>query len=220
MEEIVNQLVNWILSLSPLYVYLIFGFIAYLENIVPPIPGDLLVAFGGYLAAEQMVGFTPLLAITTVASVIGFMNMYWFGAYFGHKIDEHRERFWLMQLIDVKYFDKVERWMNRWGQGVILANRFLAGTRSVISVTAGVSRTRVSYTVLSSTISSLSWNAILLGLGWFVHENWQVIGDYLNIYGRTTIVVIFIAVTAYILYKRSKKKRKEKTEKISSKRVD
>jgi membrane protein DedA with SNARE-associated domain len=220
MEDLLNQLVNWIVSLSPLYIYLIFGFIAYLENIVPPIPGDLLVAFGGYLAAEQMVGFTPLLAITTVASVIGFMNMYWFGAYFGHKIEEHRERFWLMEMIDVKYFDKVKGWMSRYGQGVILANRFLAGTRSVISVTAGVTGTRISYTVFSSTVSSLAWNAILLGLGWFVHENWQVIGDYLAIYGRTILAAIVIAVTAYILYKRGKKKRKEIAEKNSSKRVD
>jgi membrane protein DedA with SNARE-associated domain len=210
MEAYVNQIVDWILTLSPLSIYLIFGVIAYLENIVPPIPGDVLVAFGGYLAAEQVIGFTPLLAITTVASVIGFMSMYAIGAYFGDIIEVQRRKFWLMRFIDIKYFDRGKRWMQNWGQGVILANRFLAGTRSVISLTAGITKTRVSYTIISSTVSSLIWNFILLGLGWLVHENWQVIGHYLNIYGWIILIILVTLVVARWLWKRNRKKKIER----------
>jgi membrane protein DedA with SNARE-associated domain len=207
MEAYIEQVVDWIITLSPLSIFIIFGVIAYLENVVPPIPGDLLVAFGGYLAAEQVIGFTPLLAITTIASVIGFMNMYAIGAYFGDIIEVQRRRFWLMRFIDIKYFDRGKRWMGRWGQGVILANRFLAGTRSVISLTAGITKTRVSYTIVSSTISSLLWNSILLALGWFVHENWQVIGHYLNIYGWIILGVLAVLLIARWAWKRHKRKK-------------
>jgi len=211
MEAYINQVVDWILTLSPISIYLIFGFIAYMENVVPPIPGDVLVAFGGYLAAEQVIGFTPLLAITTVASVFGFMSMYAIGAYFGGIIEVQRKKYWLMRFIDIKYFDKVKNWMQDWGQGVILANRFLAGTRSVISLTAGITKTRVYTTIISSAISSVLWNLILLGLGWFVHENWQIIGDYLNIYGRVILIAIVLLVIARWLWK---KKRIEKAERV------
>ena len=211
MEAYINQVVDWILTLSPISIYLIFGFIAYMENVVPPIPGDVLVAFGGYLAAEQVIGFTPLLAITTVASVFGFMSMYAIGAYFGGIIEVQRKKYWLMRFIDIKYFDKVKNWMQDWGQGVILANRFLAGTRSVISLTAGITKTRVYTTIISSAISSVLWNLILLGLGWFVHENWQIIGDYLNIYGRVILIAIVLLVIARWLWK---KKRREKAERV------
>jgi len=211
MEAYINQIVDWILTLSPISIYLIFGFIAYMENVVPPIPGDVLVAFGGYLAAEQVIGFTPLLAITTVASVFGFMSMYAIGAYFGGIIEVQRKKYWLMRFIDIKYFDKVKNWMQDWGQGVILANRFLAGTRSVISLTAGITKTRVYTTIISSAISSVLWNLILLGLGWFVHENWQIIGDYLNIYGRVILIAIVLLVIARWLWK---KKRREKAERV------
>lgn len=209
MEAYTQQFIDWIQTLSPVSIYAIFAIIAYTENIVPPIPGDILVAFGGYLAAEQIIGFNAVLAITTIASVIGFMNMYWFGAYFGDQIEKKRSRFWLMRFIDVKYYDKAKRWMHRWGMGVILANRFLAGTRSVISVTAGITKTKVYSTIISSGISSLLWNFILLGLGWIIHENWQVIGHYLNIYGRIILIFIVLVVLVRLGYIWYRKKEKE-----------
>lgn len=207
MEVYVQQIVEWIQTLSPFYIYLIFTFVAYLENIVPPIPGDVLVAFGGYLAAEQVINFGPVLLLTTIASVFGFMSMYAIGLYFGDRIEQERSRFWLMRFIDVKYFDKINRWMGRWGQGVILANRFLAGTRSAISLTSGMTKTKVYATIINSFISSLLWNSILLIFGWVVHENWQVIGHYLNVYGWIVLIMIAILIVARVVYKRFRKKQ-------------
>ena len=215
MEAYLEQIVDWILTLSPLSIYSIFFLVAYVENIIPPLPGDVLVAFGGYLAAEQIIGFVPVLVITTVASVFGFMNMYLFGKYFGDRIEVQRRRFWLMRFIDIKYFDRGKRWMHNWGQGVVLANRFLAGTRSVIALTAGITKTNVYSTMISSFISSLVWNFILLMLGWIVYENWAVIGEYLNIYGRVILILIVLAVGGRIIYKKRKRKMRNAEKNLS-----
>src|SRR6056297_1288821 len=200
MEVYIDQAVDWILTLSPASIYSIFFLVAYAENIVPPVPGDVLIVFGGYLAAEQIIGFNVLLFLATVASVIGFMNMYAFGYYFGDKIDTHRSDFWLMRIIDVKYFDRCKRWMHSYGQAVIVTNRFLAGTRSVIAVTAGLTKMRPLTTVLSSFLSSITWNFVLLGSGWLVHENWYVIGDYLNIYGWSILTLMVLIIGGRIVY--------------------
>jgi membrane protein DedA with SNARE-associated domain len=205
MEIHLDQIVEWIKMLSPLGIYGIFSLVAYVENIIPPLPGDVLVAFGGYLAAEQIIGFGPALAVTTIFSVFGFITVYGIGAYFGDKIEEYRNKFWLAKLVDIKYYDKAKMWMAQWGQMVILMNRFLAGTRSVISIVAGVTRTKFSTTVLSSFLSSLIWNSLLLSFGWIVHENWQTIGHYLNIYGWFILGVIVIAVTLRYFYGKRKK---------------
>lgn len=207
MEVYVQQIVEWIQTLSPFYIYLIFTLVAYMENIVPPIPGDVLVAFGGYLAAEQIINFVPVLLFTTVASVFGFMSMYAIGLYFGDRIEQERKRFWLMRFVDIEYFDKINRWMGRWGQGVILANRFLAGTRSAISLASGIARTKVYATVINSFLSSILWNSILLIFGWVVHENWQIIGHYLNVYGWIVLIMIAILIVARVVYKRFQKKQ-------------
>lgn len=207
MEAYLQQIVDWILTLSPLSIYIIFFLVAYLENVIPPVPGDLLIVFGGYLAAEQIIDFTFTLVITTTSSVFGFMTMYAIGAYFGDKIEEQRKQFWLMRFIDIKYFDKAKRWMSRWGQRVVVANRFLAGTRSVISLTAGMTKTKIYSTILNSAISSLIWNGILLWMGWLVYENWQVIGHYLNIYGWAILILILTVISFRVvnLYNQKKK---------------
>lgn len=201
-DQFVQEAVQFINTLPPLSIYLVFFIVAYVENVVPPIPGDVLVAFGGYLAAESVIGLVPLLVLTTIASVIGFMSMYWIGSRWGTLIKKKKKQFWLLRFIPLKYINKVRTWMQRWGMGVVLANRFLAGTRSVISITAGLSHTQVSSTIVFSTISSLLWNGILLGFGWIVHENWRLIGEYLTIYGRIVLgaVAIFIAIKLILHY--------------------
>ena len=208
MEIYLDQIVEWIKALSPIGIYGIFGFIAYVENIIPPLPGDILVAFGGYLAAEQIIGFSPVLAITTISSVLGFVTVYGIGAYFGDRIEEYRNKFWLARLVDIKYYDKAKMWMAQWGQLIILINRFLAGTRSVISIVAGVTRTKFSTTVISSLLSSLIWNTMLLSFGWIVHENWKTIGHYPNIYGWVILGAIITTVLLRYLYvKRIRERR-------------
>ena len=206
LEQFTQELIQWIEVLPPLSIYIVFFLVAYFENIIPPIPGDVLVAFGGYLAAESVIDIVPVFILTTLASVIGFMTVYWLGSHWGVQIETQKERFWLMKFIPLKYMKKVRSWMGRWGLGVVLANRFLAGTRSVISLTAGISHTSIPGTIISSTVSSLLWNGILLGFGWIVHENWQVIGNYLSIYGRIILVLVIGIIVIRLLISRYRNK--------------
>ncbi|MGN8225152.1 DedA family protein [Gracilimonas sp. BCB1] len=178
-DQIVQSIVDWISVVPPVGVYLIFFGIAYIENLIPPMPGDVIVAFGGYLAAEGLIGLFPVWSLTVVASVAGFMTMYWLGHRWGAQIEENRDSHFLLRFIDYKYFARGKKWMSRWGQGVVVANRFLAGTRSVISLTAGMSHLKITPTILSSLVSSVLWNTLLLAMGWVIRDNWQVIGEYL-----------------------------------------
>ena len=181
---------------APLWsVYLIFFLIAYTENVIPPIPGDVLVAFAGYLAAEGVLRFDVLLIGSTVASVAGFMSMHAIGSRWGDGINEKKQFHWMFKYISFTYADRARRWMNRWGIRVILANRFLAGTRSVIALMSGISHVPVRTAVWSSAVSALLWNALLLGAGWVIRENWEQIGVVLNRYGQGVlfVVILFIA---------------------------
>jgi membrane protein DedA with SNARE-associated domain len=209
-EEYVLNLVDWIYSLPVVSIYLIFLAISYTENVFPPIPGDLLIVFGGYIAVENVVSFNALLWITTFGSVLGFMTIYYIGYRLGDEIRTRNPRLGFLKYFDRKYLDKAELWMYRWGQGVILANRFLAGTRSIISLTAGISRTKTTRTVISATVSALLWNLILLTVGWYIGENWQVIKNYLNIYGTTILVLIilFVGIKMFLKYRKRKKNSK------------
>ncbi len=206
-QQLVNDIVQWVKTLYPVSIYLFFFAIAYLENIIPPVWGDLLVVFGGYLAAVSIINFAPLYLLTVAASVLGFMSVYWLGYHWGEQIENRPKKFWMLRFISLKYIEKVQGWMHRWGQGVIVANRFLSGARSVISLTAGISQTKISFTVISSTISSMLWNALLLTLGYILQQNWQVIGEYLSVYWKIVlgVILVIVGVRIGVYYYRKKK---------------
>lgn len=212
-EEYTLSAIDWIVNMPLLLVYAFFLAVAYTENVFPPIPGDILVVFGGYLALEQVVDFTIIILLTTFGSVLGFMTLYYVGYKLGDEIRAKPVRYRFLKYLDGKYMNKVELWMYRWGQGVILSNRFLAGTRSVISLVAGVSKTKILPTIICATISALLWNILLITLGWFIGENWPVIQQYLNIYGTTLLVLIGLFITYRVgrhYYRKNKVKAKKK----------
>jgi len=211
-DQIVQNIVDWINVVPPLGIYLIFFGIAYLENLIPPMPGDVIVAFGGYLAAEGTVSFGLLLIITVIASVLGFMNMYWFGRKWGSQIEENPDSHFILKFIDYKYFERGKKWMLKWGQWIVFGNRFLAGTRSVISLTSGMTGLKVHLTILNSFISSVLWNVLLLGGGWYVQDNWTVIGKYLSNYGVFILIILVAIIGVRLITLRLRKKDIEKSE--------
>ncbi len=210
-ESLVQEITDW-LWLQPLWaIYVSLFIICYMENVFPPIPGDLFVVFGGYLYAEQMVGLFNLIWTTSVGSVLGFLTLYAYGRYWGEDLKSPSQKIRIIRYLAIKYYDKVENWMNRWGQGVVLANRFLTGTRTVISLIAGVSKTNLVYTILSATLSALLWNAILIGLGWWIKEKWEVIGFYIDMYGMIIFTgSVLFAVGLWWFLRRKKKRKSQK----------
>ncbi|MFN1835845.1 DedA family protein [Balneola sp. MJW-20] len=212
-DQIVQAIVDWVQMVPPSGIYLILFGIAYLENVIPPIPGDVIVAFGGYLAAEGVIGIFPLWIITVIASVVGFMNMYWLGSRWGTQIEDNREDHFLLRFIDYKYFKRGKKWMKDWGQGVVIANRFLAGTRSVIALTAGVSHLRIPRTMLSSALSSVLWNTLLIGAGWIIQDNWRVVGTYLSNYGKIILAALIVLIGLKLWFRRRNKAQEAAGEK-------
>lgn len=208
MDAVFQDITDWLL-VQPLWViYLSFFVISYMENVFPPIPGDLFVVFGGYLYYVEVVEVLNLIWITTLGSVLGFMTLYAYGRYWGEEIKSSQQKIKILRYYAIKYYDKVERWMNRWGQGLIIANRFLTGTRTVISLLAGVSNTNVLYTVVSATLSSLIFNILLITVGWWVSDQWTIIGHYLDMYGLMILSLTVILIAAIWCYKRFKKPKK------------
>ena len=207
MDQFTHHLITWIGGQPPVIIYAVFFGVAYFENVIPPIPGDIIVVFAGYLAARDIILLLPVYALTTIASVVGFMTMYTLGRYWGDLLDRNQERSWFTRLLDLKYMPKVRAWMNRWGLWVVTANRFLSGARSVISLTAGMSRMEVRGTIIGSLISSLLWNALLIGAGWEIQQNWHIIGHYLSVYSRIITIAIIAVVIARIIWGVWRKKK-------------
>jgi len=187
----VEQWVMYLQQLPPEGVLLVAFVVTFVENLFPPSPSDTLLLFCGVLVGIGVVEFVPLVLSATLGSVAGFSAMFWVGYVFGVRvIDAGRLRFLPLEAVQ-----KVERWFQRYGYWVIFVNRFLSGTRAVISFVAGMSKLAFLWTLLLCTISALVWNTLLITVGWSVGQGWREIAHWLQLYG-TALAVILLGLGA------------------------
>jgi membrane protein DedA with SNARE-associated domain len=192
--DFMEQAYLWFQSLSPIVVLALMFLIAYVENIFPPAPSDVLLVIGGTLIGSGKISFAPALTVATLGSVLGFMTAYVFGRYFEQQIVSGRGR----RYLPVNGIHQVERLFNRFGYGVIVANRFLAGTRAIVSFFAGMSKMNLLATTALSALSAAVWNSILLYLGVFFADNWRDADRYLTTYSKIATVVFGVAVILFL----------------------
>lgn len=190
-------------SLDPLWVYAALCGVAFIENLFPPSPSDVAVVFAGSLVGIGTLSFLPALVAATAGGTLGFVVMYRIGKAFGNRILERGK----IPFLPPASVYRAEEWFRRYGYWLIAANRFLAGTRAVVSFFAGISELDLRRTTMLSAVSSLAWNAVLLGMGYTLGKNWERIGFYLTTYSQivtgAVILVILFWVARYVYQRRN-----------------
>ncbi|MCS7177216.1 MAG: DedA family protein [Candidatus Kapabacteria bacterium] len=200
-----EQWIAYLQELPPSGVLLFALAVTFLENVFPPSPSDVLLLFCGVLVGLGVVDFATLVVAATVGSVAGFSAMFWLGYLVGVRvIDVGRLRF-----VPLEAVQKVEQWFQRYGYWVILVNRFLSGTRAVISFVAGMSKLKFPLTLLLCTIGAFAWNALVVTLGWSVGQNWRAIAEVLQLFGTIVTLLVVGVVVGWFLWWRVRTKRSQ-----------
>ena len=165
----------------------------------------MVIVFGGSLAGIGRIDFLGALGAATAGSTLGFVTMFGIGHWFGVKILESGK----LSFIPRESVDKVEGWFRKYGNWIIVVNRFLTGTRAVVSFFAGMSHMRLLQTTVLCFISALVWNTILVSSGNYLGHNWEKIGAYLTTYSQTVTAVVIITILVLVAkYIHGKKKSK------------
>ncbi|MHB8579491.1 MAG: DedA family protein [Ignavibacteriaceae bacterium] len=202
----IESILDLFSHLNPIWIYFALFLFAFIENVFPPSPSDLVVIVGGSLIATDSLHFVPTLLFTSAGSVVGFMSLF----YIGSQLDKKIVRTGKIKFISVKGLEKAENWFGKFGYIIILANRFLPGTRSIISLFAGLSELKFKKTAILATISALLWNTIIIYLGFVFGKNIHKVDNYISTYSNfilaITIFVAAIFIVRYIFKSRKKKK--------------
>lgn len=192
-------------QISPTMAYLVLCISAFTENVLPPIPGDTVVILGAYLVSIEKLGFWGVYVSTTLGSVIGFMTMFIVGRRFGRSFVYKESRAKVFKEENIR---RVEIWFAKWGYWVIFANRFLSGTRSVISLFAGFFHLNIFLVLILSMISAAIWNGMLIAAGMLVGHNWGIISNIVAQYNKV-LIIITILVIGYFIYRKFYKKSRD-----------
>ena len=199
-EEIVKNISN----LTPFWIYVsLFGF-SYIENVFPPSPSDLVVIIGGTLISNGTISFIPTLILTSLGSVLGFLTLY----FIGKQVDKKLIRAGKVKYISLEALEKAEAWFNKYGYFIILINRYLPGTRSVISFFAGLSELLLKKTAILAFVSAITWNALIIWMGIIFFDNVEFVDNMLATYSTIVLVIITSAVIFFVVRYFIKKKKK------------
>jgi membrane protein DedA with SNARE-associated domain len=190
-----EDILTKIATFPPFWVYVTLFFFAFIENVFPPSPSDVLLVVGGTLIGTGAINFILALAFATIGSITGFMLMFYIGSTVDKKVI-HSGRF---KYIPLNTIEKVETWFRKYGYFVIVANRFMPGTRAVISFFAGISNLEPKKTIILCFISALLWNAILLYLGYIFGDNVEKVDEYLSTYSNIVIAITAVVILFFIV---------------------
>lgn len=164
-----------------------------LENVVPPVPSELIMSVAGIAAGQGKMDFALLVVVGTLGCAIG--NFFWFeiGRRCGYERLEPfvcRHGRWLT--LEWEDVEQLRRFFDRWGGLTVFVFRFLPFGRTMISLPAGLLHMPLWRFLLYTTLGSAVWNAILVGVGYWLGTNFEAID-------RWIAPVVTLGVAAMVL---------------------
>ena len=196
MQDMINTIIAFLLPMNDLFLYLFLFASAVIENLFPPIPGDTITAFGAFLVGTGRLDYLLVYAVTTLGSVCGFVCLVLIGRLLGREYFIGKD----YRHLPAKRIVLAESWFRRYGYFVVLANRFLPGVRSVISLASGIARLSLPKVFALAIVSASIWNLIWIHTGYLLGDNWELVKDRMSTILRNynTAVLALMAVGASV----------------------
>lgn len=197
MDARLDGLLQLLLQIPAAALVSVLAVAAALENIIPPIPADVVVLFGGFLAGQGAAPVGVVFVAVWLGNVAGALLVYGFGRRFGEAFFAGRWGRFLLQPHQLQRLAKVYR---RHGTWIIFVSRFLPMFRAVVPVFAGVARLPLLRTAIPIAVASAVWYGLIVYLGAAAGENWNTIRAQLAGTGRwfwTVAALALLAVAAW-----------------------
>ena len=181
--------------------YLTICLAMFLENIIPPIPSEIIMPLGGFFVYQQKLNLYILVFWGLFGTILGSLPWY----YLGRLVNEKR----LSNFLDKKgkYLGissndliKSKTWFDNYGVSLVFWGRLVPGIRTLISVPAGIELMPLRKFFIWTTLGSLIWVTLLTYAGYFFGENYSVIEIYLDQI-KYVVKPILILILFYFLIK-------------------
>ena len=186
---------------NPIIAYLTICLAMFLENIIPPIPSEIIMPLGGFFVYQQKLNFYILVFWGLLGTILGSLPWY----YLGRLVNEKR----LSNFLDKKGkylgissndLNKSKRWFDKYGVPLVFWGRLVPGIRTLISVPAGIELMPLRKFLIWTTLGSFVWVALLTYAGYLFGENYLIIETYIEKI-KYFVKPIFILILLYFFIK-------------------
>lgn len=206
--------IGWVLSLMTTVGEVGVGLAILIENFVPPMPSEAILPGAGFLAYDGRMNAWWAIVAATAGSLIGAWIWYGLGALLGR--ERTRWIFAKVPLLETADFDKAEAYFSRWGRTAVLLGRCVPLVRSFVSIPAGIERMRLGRFTLLTTIGSLVWNTVWVGLGFaFGPAIDPVLERWSGVLSQFVVVLIAVAILWFVVARGRRLWRQRRTQQTS-----
>lgn len=204
-----QSILDWLITLPPSTLLTAMALLAAAENIFPPIPADVLIAFGAFLAARADGSPWPSFFAVLSGNVAGAMVMYAIGRRFGASWTEERFHLKHKASADVA----LTRWYARYGLFALALGRFIPGIRAIVAPFAGALRASIAGTFVAITFASGLWYGLVTVVAFRAGSNWDTLVQTLGRMGRVTALVagVFVAGLVAVWLRRRRRKHEHES---------
>ena len=172
----------------------------FLENLIPPIPSELIMPLGGFYVSQGQLDFFPVVLAGLIGTVIGALP--WYGI--GRLVNEERLEQWLDKRgrwlgINPQELARSRKWFNRYGVSLVFWGRLVPGIRTLISVPAGVELMPITPFLTWTTAGSLIWTLFLTITGFYLGDNYVNIEQWISPFSSIFKIIIFVFISVFLI---------------------
>src|SRR6202041_3626272 len=168
-----------------------------IESACIPLPSELIMPFGGYLAFQGTFKLFWLAAAGAIGCNLGSLIAYEIGCYGGRPLVERYGR-WI--LMGRRELDWADRFFDRWGEMAVFIARLLPVIRTFIALPAGIARMPRGKFHIYTFLGSWPCCFALAYFGMKLGENWRALGKYFHQFDAV-IVVVLVAGAAWFVWR-------------------
>ena len=166
---------------NSLIAYLTICLAMFLENIIPPIPSEIIMPLGGFFVYQQKLNFYIVVFWGLLGTILGSLPWYYLGRLINEKrLSDFLEKKGKYLGISSNDLTKSKRWFDKYGVSLVFWGRLVPGIRTLISVPAGIELMPLKKFLIWTTFGSFIWVALLTYAGYLFGENYSMIETYLN----------------------------------------
>ena len=201
----IPDLITKTVETNPYIAYLVIGFAMFLENLIPPIPSEIIMPLGGFFVYTGDLNFYILIISGLIGTVVGALPWYFLGKLLNEKKLSHFiSRKGKFVGISLKDLDKSRLWFDKYGVLLVFWGRLIPGIRTLISVPAGIELMPINKFLIWTSLGSLIWVIFLTSAGYLFGENYEIIGLYIDNF-KIILKPIFVILILFFLIRFFKK---------------
>lgn len=188
-------------------------FLMLLEGLLLPIPSEVVMAFGGYLAYSGVLpseigvpAFIILLLAGSVGNMVGAYLAYLLGDYGGIPLILRYGRY---VMLDKGSIDRTQQWFEKYGTPSVFLTRLVPIFRTFISIPAGIAKMNRGHFLILTFFGALIWDSVLIYLGYFLGPHWLQIMSAFNKFTDLAIAALALLLIGWVYTKLRKRKTAE-----------